>query len=591
MPPRFEARLRNGVPEKWLWIGAMLALSLLICLPLLKSDIYFESHEQMRAPMRTLGIHQGLEGGQMPPQVFPNLLGGLGYGWHLFYPPLSYWFIEFFYGIGLPLLGAVKVSDVLALFLSGVTMFLFVRRLFSNDRVAGIAGLLYLSAPYHLIDFYIRNAHAETFAFIWVPVMFLGAHEIFQGNTEKWWILAVGTSGVLLTHIISGFYSLFFLTFFVILRLVFPLKEQSVDYKSIALACAKAAALTLALTAFFFLPMFEHRVTGNYAIFSKAYESRYGMLLSKVQALGLTLAQMFDWRIIIFYGPLGSIGYRHQGPQMPLTVGATLGILAALGLVRKRVDRMQFIFVGLAVLSLFMTSWLMPWTKLPAFFSVLQFPWRLLLFGTFFLCILASYAFRNSQGRFVKGAAVLVACVLLVDTVHQVVTKKVEAESLTMNEPISGMGTSGGEYCPVAFLEAEAKAKAQPEWIKQTLAPVLLNGSGHVTVTRRHGVNFDLNVEIENAAQGFVTLQIPLIYYLGYRITNASGEELKRYECKNGLLCVDIKKSGSYEVRYGNTRIGQIGNGLSLVALFVLVAVVGVWFRNRSLADSSAASG
>ncbi|MCL2779571.1 MAG: hypothetical protein FWD73_16385 [Polyangiaceae bacterium] len=564
----------------------MLCLSLLICLPLLKSDIYFESHEQMRVPMRIVGIRQALESGQMPPQVLPNLVGGLGYGWHLFYPPLSNWFVYLFYGAGLPLLGAVKVADVLALFLSGVTMFLFVRRLFSNDRVAGIVGVLYLSAPYHMIDFYIRNAHAETFAFIWLPVMFLGAHEILQGNTKKWWILAVGTSGMLLTHNISGFYSLIFLTFFVILRLFFPLKGQSVDYKSIAVALAKAAALTLALTAFFFLPLFEHRAAGNYAIFSKEYEARYGVLPSGVQGFGLTVAQMFDWRVQYSYGAFGSRGYRYQGPQMPLTVGATLGVLAALGLVRKRVDRLQFIFVGLAVLSLFMASWLMPWTKLPAFFSVLQFPWRLLLFGTFFLCILASYAFRNSQGRFAKGAVVLVACVLLVDTVHQVVTQKVAVESISMNEPISGMGTSDGEYCPVAFVEARANAKAQPEFIKQTLAPVLVNGSGHVTVTRRQGVNLDLNVVIENTAQGFVTLQIPLIYYLGYRVTNASGAELKRYECKNGLLCVDIKESGSYEIRYRNTRVGQIGNVLSIAALLVLVALVGVWFRNRSLATA-----
>ncbi|MDR2013547.1 MAG: YfhO family protein [Rhodanobacter sp.] len=563
--------------KKWFWLGGMLLLSLLICLPLMKNNIYFPSHEQMWGPMRIWGIGEALKSGQWPPQVLPNLAGELGYGWHIFYPPLAYWFAYVFYGAGLSLLAAIKSAHVFSLFLSGVTMFLFVRRVTSNERLAGIAGLLYLSAPYHMIDFYVRNAYAETFAFIWIPVIFLGAYEILQGDRKKWWILTIGMSGMLLTHIISAFYSLFFLTLFVIIQITFKLKEQPVEYKACAMVFIKAAALTLVLTAFFFMPMFEHMEMGDYAAFSREHKVYFWALPAQVQAFAITLPQMFDWHLPLSQDLFGSRGYHYQGPQMPLTVGPLLALLALIGLLRKHPSRLQTVFMVLAILSLFMTLWLMPWTLLPEIFSLLQFPWRLLLFATFFLCFLSIHAFDESINKFIKTAAYMITltmAVLLFHSVRMVTTENIIVKSI-LHEPISEHGTSDGEYFPVNYLNTLIMPSVQIP----IQDPALLNGTGHATVTHRNGVNLTLDVMLETKEQEFITLQIPLIYYLGYRITDTSGAVLKRYECKSGLLCVDIDKSGIYKVRYRNTLIGKIGNTLSIMAIFILA---GVWFRNRS---------
>ena len=115
---------------------------------------------------------------------------------------------------------SIKISYALMFFFSGVSMYACLSRMGYATNAAGIGGALYLSAPYHLIDLYVRNAYAETFSFIWVPLIFLGLWDIFRGDGRRAWVLALGFAGVALSHLITAFYSLIFALLFAILMLL-----------------------------------------------------------------------------------------------------------------------------------------------------------------------------------------------------------------------------------------------------------------------------------------------------------------------------------------------------------------------------------
>lgn len=114
-----------------------------------------------------------LGAGELYPRWLAGMNAGLGSPAFYYYPPLPYYFASFV-GLFVPAgAGALRAPGAAAAFaytLSGLTAYAWLRKI-SGARPAAVAAILYLLVPYHsAVDLYTREAYAELWAFVWMPL-------------------------------------------------------------------------------------------------------------------------------------------------------------------------------------------------------------------------------------------------------------------------------------------------------------------------------------------------------------------------------------------------------------------------------------
>lgn len=146
--------------------------SIFVCLPLLSNKINIMYDDGVQHIARLIGTYQSIEEGQTFPVIMSKFCNNFGYSWNLFYSPLTAYIPLIFKLMGLSFIGCTKLFMFFVVFLSGITMYFFTREVTKNNKIALIAGIFYIFAPYRLTDMYARNALAELTSFIFIPMIF-----------------------------------------------------------------------------------------------------------------------------------------------------------------------------------------------------------------------------------------------------------------------------------------------------------------------------------------------------------------------------------------------------------------------------------
>jgi hypothetical protein len=140
---------------------------------------FWGAHDARHSVYFLYEFNKSIQDGILWPRWGPDW--GLGYGypfWNI-YGPLTYFAAEEVYLLGLDYVPAVKIVFALSILGSAATMYLLVRRLL--NRPAGlIAGLVYVYAPYRLFDLYVRADLAESFSFVFIPLVLWGFFELMD---------------------------------------------------------------------------------------------------------------------------------------------------------------------------------------------------------------------------------------------------------------------------------------------------------------------------------------------------------------------------------------------------------------------------
>jgi hypothetical protein len=132
---------------------------------------------------------KSIQDGILWPRWGPDWGFGYGYPFWNIYGPLAYYVGEGVHALGVDFVPAVKVVLALSVLGSALTMYLFVRRLMG--RPAGlVAALVYVYTPYRLFDLYVRAAVAESFSFVFIPLVFWGFFELIDRPRLKTLIAA-----------------------------------------------------------------------------------------------------------------------------------------------------------------------------------------------------------------------------------------------------------------------------------------------------------------------------------------------------------------------------------------------------------------
>ncbi len=144
-------------------------LSLFALGPLLAPGYFWGAHDARHSVYFLFEFNRAISDGIPYPRWMPDFSFGFGYPFFNIYGPLSFYVGAVFLKMGLDFVTATKMVFGLAILSSGWAMFGFVRG-WLNDRAGLVAALVYVYAPYHLLDVYVRGALAETVALVFLPL-------------------------------------------------------------------------------------------------------------------------------------------------------------------------------------------------------------------------------------------------------------------------------------------------------------------------------------------------------------------------------------------------------------------------------------
>src|SRR3989344_5265294 len=167
---------------------------------------------------------------------------------------------EAFHLLGLGFIDSVKLVFFFSIFLSGLTMFVLAKELWG--KLAGLtSALFYMTLPYRAVDVYVRGALAESFSFVWLPLILWSFYKLsnlqeqsdyklYRRKSTNYTLLSATFLALLMiTH------NLIFLPFMLILPIyLFFLFLKTSEKKLFAFNCLLSTVLALGLSAFFWIP-------------------------------------------------------------------------------------------------------------------------------------------------------------------------------------------------------------------------------------------------------------------------------------------------------------------------------------------------
>ncbi|MCS7261386.1 MAG: hypothetical protein NZ765_11530 [Anaerolineae bacterium] len=614
--------LRNLLLYPGLAPWAMVLLfSVFIWLPLLSPAYFFNAHDAPHSIFFLVEFDQTLRDGYLWPRWSPDFAFGYGYPLFNLYAPLAFYVAELFHLTGLSFVEAVKTVYLLATIMGGMAMYGFLNQLMGTS--AGILGaVLYMWAPFHLLEIYVRSAFPEYVALALLPLVVRAFTNLVSqpnGAQMAWAGLAYGllalthhTSLLTLTPFLAGY-----ILFLSIMRRwmkrnthngfgyrsAIPLFLQPLGY---ALA---AALLGLGLAAVYVVPLIAE--------------------LHYVKVEQWT-AYSYDYRQHFVYpaqllSPVWGYGYSGPGLQdgMSFQLGVVLVALALVGgwltvgdLIRRfgqrdasdpeRVEDHRVPWArGVALFMLVVAVpivWLMSpasealWKALPIA-SLVQFPWRLLGLLMFALSVAAARVgdafiasrmqhhntsgtgkIRSSEGHApapVSPAIYLLGWVIVLASFAYALPQYTEVEDWreTPQAVVRWDRFSPADrVAMVAYTEQQpTSSPMEAQYLDGTPLQVatILQGEGEIE-TLRHGGASD---EVRVRAKTPVTVQFYTYDYPGWQVWLNGAVIPHRHAPPYGLITVDVPAGEHHLVlRMGSTPPRIIGGVISWLAGGLILA-------------------
>lgn len=350
---------------------------------------YFPMHDDIQV-VRVQQMHKQLTSWQFPVRWVADLGYGYGYPIFNFYNPLPYYFGAAAMFAGLDALAATKAMMVFPIVASAASMYVLARMKL-NRLGAMLAGLLYLYAPYHAVQIYVRGAVAEYWAYAVLPLVFWA---LWKGKVAAGGMfLAI----LILSHNLTAVMVIPFLGLVVVSRFIGTKKTEIINYSG---NVAAIFAIGLGLSAFFWLPAtIEASQTGVADMVFHQFDPPARHLISAAQL----------WSSPWGYG--GSSAGLDDGLSMQLGKVYLAGSILAIAISLRRLQDKAVAFFTIGLLfSLFMLLTISaPVWDAFSLLSYIQFPWRYLTYASLFSSILAALAFSR-----LARPLILIGCFLLV---------------------------------------------------------------------------------------------------------------------------------------------------------------------------------
>ncbi|MEC3950110.1 integral membrane-like protein [Sphingobium sp. HWE2-09] len=154
------------------------------------------THSNQYNLLWTAHFGQEMAAGHLYERWLPGSFEGLGSPTFYFYPPFAYWIGGAFHAVGFAVPTAVNLTGLALLVASGLAMHHW---LATRGTRPLLGAMLYMAAPYHLYDIYVRGALAEATAFVWLPLIALAIDRLPARRGVV--LLATAYAGLLISHL------------------------------------------------------------------------------------------------------------------------------------------------------------------------------------------------------------------------------------------------------------------------------------------------------------------------------------------------------------------------------------------------------
>lgn len=556
--------IRNMKLRNWFFILIILIATGIASRDLFKAG-YFSIHDDLQVG-RLYEMDLCFKDGQIPCRWVPDM--GYGYGYPLFnyYPPLPFYFGELVHAVGFSIIDSTKVMFIAGFLISAVLMFMFGRKLW-GDWGGLLSSVLYLFAPYHSVDVYVRGAMNEHWALAFLPGVCWTVYEIIVRDRVRvkeisYFALFFGL--LLLSHNLMAF--IFTPAVAVFALLLIWLKKKNLKEKVVHLAVGGLWGAGLA--AFFTLPV----------IFEKKYVHVETMLMGYFNYLAhyVSIGKLLFTR---FWG-YGSSGWL-QETGMPFQVGlpqwplAVLVFILAIVLFLKKKTTKEYLILNTYFLILFLSSLFMVhprsvflWKIFPMV-DYLQFPWRFLTLVIFSISIMGGgiiYLLKNKKVQTICSLLLMVTVI-----VSNLSFFRVE-KTFPMTDENKLFSAKGWnklqtdaifDYLPKTAKAPPAGPAPQKPEIKEGIAEINNINKG------TNWYKFEIEVNKES------TLQVPLYDFPVWKAFIDKKETKITHDNFLGLITIKIPE-GKHKVnlKLTNTPVRTISNiisGLSWLLLLFLI--------------------
>ena len=529
----------------------ILIVSLFVAIPSIKINIQYD--DGIQHICRLIGTERSIKEGNIFFTIISNLCNNFGYSWNLFYSPLTAYLPLIFRIFGF------SYGDCLRLFLlfcsiaSGYSMYFFVKKILQkkdidDDKkhyIALLAASFYICAPYRISDMYIRVAIAEVASFIFIPIIWNGIYSIFNYKeiTGRKYILCFGIVGLMLSHTLITFYMAIICAIYVICN------YKKID-KHIIIKLVKNILLALAITAFYWIPLVESKLSCDYEVFNQSHMVRENVLV-KLKVSLIELIWLKDDRMAYF-----------------LAIPLLLGIMLTINIVKKKkIQDLQsyFFFLITGIICVILTMDFIPFEKFPSFMKMMQFSFRLLEFSSFFLSVIAAI----NIGLFFKEftfAKMLIIVLVIMDLIIPI-NKNIDYQNeyISENDLIQGIrvtSSTGRVHAGCASFEyLPSKAFNNRKYIEDREDVPIAYNNQTISNYEKNGLTMKFDME------GTGEVELPYIYYIGYCV-RVNGVKVKTKESDNGFIKINVtEEKSSITVDYEGSTLMKISLIISIISL------------------------
>lgn len=535
-------------------------LLLILCLPVLLPFFkpgFFPTHDYIYVA-RVQQLDFSLKSGHFPVRWTPDFR----YGEALFnfYAPLPYYVGSLIHTVGVNFLTTTKILFALSFVLSALSMYFFGKDVFG--KMAGfVAAVFYLYAPYRSVDVYVRGALSESWAFVFLPLIFLFAYRIYKEQKFRNVVyFSISLACLYYTHNIMTMMMAPFLVLWMGSLVFLSRKIDLIKKYFLGLLLSTGLGLSYLLPAYF--------------------EKKY------VQTQFLTLGY-FDFRahfvtITQLIKPFWGYGASTwgDGDKISLQIGIVNIFVVICGFVTILFYR-KLPKLFKVILPVFLTSFLvsifMQHNKSAFIWEIfnpmefIQFPWRFMGVSVFFVSLIAGLiigVINNQKTRKIIGILLIIVSVLL---------------NIDYFKPESYYLDSVDEHYiskeNILYRNDKVPKDYLPIWVKKLVEermvePVFSKGEGVISDYQRWATSVKFEADVKQS--GFI--DVPIYYFPGWQV-KVNGKEIPFEEPGElGFIRVKVDEGvNDVLIRFVNTPLRLFSNIVTVFSFGVLVLL----FRRR----------
>lgn len=557
-------KIRHKKFQFLLLAGLVVALFLYIIYPSLNpfSTLMFDFHDNTqlaRIDQYALNMRSGI----FPPRIAPQVSFNLGWPIFNFYAPLAYIITALIHVIGIPLVSSLKLSFFLSFALSGIGMYVLLKKILS--AIPAIVGTsIYLTSTYFATEIMIRGNLAE----VWFAAIFpLTLYAILINSEErsrKSFSLAV----ILLTFsfLVHNLFSLIALALYLLFVYILP-KGKRENYIAIL--------ISLFISSFFLIPaMLEKDMVGISSTITQ-YNFRDHFL-----CISQWWSSSTGWQ----FGP----SLQGCDDAMSFKLGKLpllFGFLGLALLISNSVFKREIIhkygavikfFAVLLVFSLFLTLELSRpiWEALSPVMSYIQFPWRFMLLAQFGVGAMGAYVFARTPKRFAFFLALVVITLLFVPARKYMIKPMYSADEYVNKYSSKQYIEKEFSYMTPEYLSNKADPsfyqdydikKDDPKMIDAFINPI--ESENPYTITKNSFSEKEVKIEVPSLIKVNIHyLPLWTIAIDGKRIIPDTFDDW-------GRPMLEVEPS-TITITYRQTRVERLANTISLLALCLFITML-----------------